>query len=213
MQVFSTCSHQPELVDALAGLQEVGGEVIGVSADMATHEGVEPAFDAAYRELGRFDMLECCAALGAQPIHETAEDGWSYVVDTHLVGYLSCARAAMERMRGRGAGHLHFVSSISTHIKAEGDTVYSATKAGIEAFAATLRKEVAKHDIKITVIQPVSVDTNMQQCSEEEKRQAVEREEMLHADEIAEGILFALTRSHRTDVLNMRIEPRIQKTS
>jgi NADP-dependent 3-hydroxy acid dehydrogenase YdfG len=205
-RVLTFGRHEPELQEALTSFADSGGEVTGLTADIATREGLE-------ERLGGIDILVCNAALGAQPIHEMEDDAWRYVIETNLVGYLACARAALERMRGAGGGHLVFVSSISTIIKAEGESVYSATKAGIEAFAETLRKEIADENIKISVIQPGSVNTDMQECSEDEKREAVQNEEMLHAEEIAEGILFVLTRSHRTDVVNMRIEPRLQKTS
>jgi 3-hydroxy acid dehydrogenase / malonic semialdehyde reductase len=155
-------------------------------------------------------MLVACAALGAQPLHEMEDEDWRYVIDTNLVGYLACTRAAIKRME-RGGGHLLLVGSISSEIKAPGESVYSATKAGIQAFAETLRKEVADRNIKVTVIQPGSVTTDMQECSEEEKRAAVACDEMLHAEEIAEAIQFALTRSARADVVTLRIEPRLQK--
>jgi 3-hydroxy acid dehydrogenase / malonic semialdehyde reductase len=212
-RVLTFGRHEPELQDAMASFADSGGEVIGLTADVATREGLTQVFKAVDERLGGIDILVCNAALGAQPIHEMEDDAWRYVIETNLVGYLACARAALERMRAAGGGHLVFVSSISTIIKAEGESVYSATKAGIEAFAETLRKEIADENIKISVIQPGSVNTDMQECSEDEKREAVQNEEMLHAEEIAEGILFVLTRSHRTDVVNMRIEPRLQKTS
>jgi 3-hydroxy acid dehydrogenase/malonic semialdehyde reductase len=136
-----------------------------------------------------------------------------YVIDTNLVGYLACAKAAIERMERQGGGHLLFVGSISTEIKAEGESVYSATKAGIQAFAETLRKEVADKNIKVSVVQPGSVDTDMQECSADEKHEAVAAQQMLQADEVAEAIHFILTRSPSCDVVNLRIEPRIQKTS
>jgi NAD(P)-dependent dehydrogenase (short-subunit alcohol dehydrogenase family) len=205
--------HERELADALAATRDGGGEVSGFTADVATREGVRRVFDTVDERLGGIDVLICNAALGADPIDEMEEDDWRYVVETNLVGYLSCAKAALSRMLGTGGGHIVFVSSISTDIKAEGESVYSATKAGIEAFAATLRKELAEKNVKISVIQPGSVDTDMQECSEDEKREAVAQERMLQADEVAEAILFVLTRSHRTDVVNLRIEPRIQKTS
>lgn len=204
--------HEAELNAMLDAVPDPE-RVIGITADVASREGVASVFAAVDEQLGGIDMLVCCAALGAQPIHEMAEDDWRYVIETNLVGYLSCARAALERMREQGSGHLVFVSSISTDIKAAGESVYSATKAGIEAFAETLRKEIAEENIKISVIQPGSVNTDMQECSGDEKAQAVADEEMLHAEEIADGILYVLTRSHRTDVLNLRIEPRLQKTS
>jgi NADP-dependent 3-hydroxy acid dehydrogenase YdfG len=140
------------------------------------------------------------------------EDEWRYVIDTNLVGYLACARQAIKRMQRDGGGHLLFVGSISSDIKAPGESVYSATKAGILAFAETLRKEVAELNIKVSVIQPGSVDTDMQPGTKSEKDDAVENHAMLRAHEIAEGILFALTRSPRVDVVNLRIEPRFQKT-
>src|SRR5436189_281041 len=84
----------------------------------------------------------------------------------------TCARQAIVRMERGGGGHLVFVGSISTAIKARGESVYAATKAGIQAFAETLRKEISDKNIKVSVIQPGSVDTDMQECSDDEKRKA-----------------------------------------
>jgi len=203
--------HREDLDDAIAAAGS--GDVTGLVADVATKESVDRVFAAVDDRLGGLDILIACAALGAQPLHEMADEDWRYVIDTNLVGYLACAREAIKRMDESVGGHLLFVGSISAEIKAEGESVYSATKAGVQAFAETLRKEVASRNIRVSVVQPGSVATDMQECSEEEKRQAVEREEMLHADEVAEAILFVLTRSAATDIVNLRIEPRLQKTS
>ena len=198
---------------ALAAALDHAPGAQGLTADAGTREGVEEAFRAVDDKLGGIDVLIANAALGAQPIHEMADDAWRHVIDTNLTGYLACARAAILRMERGGGGHLVFVGSISIEIKAEGESVYAATKAGIQAFAETLRKEVADRNIKVSVIQPGSVATDMQECSEEEKRAAVANDEMLHAVEIAEAIVFVLTRSARADVVNLRIEPRLQKTA
>lgn len=207
--------HRPELDAALADAQDAGeGSVFGLTADSATKDGVSEVFAAVDEQLGGLDILVCCAALGAQPLHEMEEDDWRYVVETNLIGYMACARQAILRMGPAGGGHLLFVGSISSTIKAPGESVYAATKAGIDAFAETLRKEIsAERNIKVTVIQPGAVDTDMQELSDDEKRQAIENQEMLHAEEVAEAILFALTRSAGADVVTLRIEPRIQKTS
>ena len=208
-RVFTFGRDSETLEDAL----EYAEGVMGVSADAATKAGIAEVFEKLDEALGGIDILVACAALGAQPIHEMADDEWRYVIDTNLTGYLACARAAIQRMIPQGGGHLVFVGSISTEIKAEGESVYSATKAAIQAFAETLRKEVADKHIKVSVIQPGSVDTDMQECSPEEKRRAIANDEMLHAVEVAEAIEFVLTRSARADVVNLRIEPRRQKTS
>ena len=209
--------HQAELDEALAEVQagagRARGTVHGLTADVATKEGIDRVFDMVDGKLGGIDMLVTCAALGAEPIHEMAENAWRYVVETNLIGTLASARRAIVRMEAQGGGHLVFVGSISTEIKAAGESVYSATKAGIQAFAETVRKEVADKNIKVSVIQPGSVDTPMQECSAEQKAQAVADHRMLHAGEVAETILFVLTRSASADIVNLRIEPRIQKTS
>ena len=148
--------HQETLDEALS---DIDGPVKGIVADAATAEGIEQVFAQVDDQFGGIDILVACDALGAQPIHEMADADWRYVIDANLTGYLACARAAILRMEKRGGGHLLFVGSISTEIKAAGESVYAATKAGIHAFAETLRKEVADKGIRVSVIQPGSVDT------------------------------------------------------
>ncbi|MBI0476373.1 SDR family oxidoreductase [Sphingomonas sp. MA1305] len=209
-RVLTFGRHQDALDAALAGID---GDVVGIVEDAATREGIDRVFAAVDDRLGGIDMLVACAAIGAQPIHEMADDDWRYVIEANLTGYLACARAAILRMQQQGGGHLLFVGSISTEIKAAGESVYAATKAGIQAFAETLRKEIADMRIRVSVIQPGSVDTEMQECSAEEKQAAIAEGRMLPAEDVADAILFVLSRSPACDVVNLRIEPLIQKTA
>jgi 3-hydroxy acid dehydrogenase/malonic semialdehyde reductase len=210
-RILTVGREQGPLDQVIAEARALPGSVAGLTADIATREGVAATFAAVDRELGGIDMLVACAALGAQPIHEMEDDAWRYVVDTNLSGCMASARAALERMLPQGGGHLLFVGSVSIEIKAPGESVYAATKAGLQAFAETLRKEVAADNVKVSVIQPGSTNTDMQECSDDEKRDAIARDAMLHAEDVAEAILFALTRSASADVVTLRIEPRMQK--
>jgi 3-hydroxy acid dehydrogenase / malonic semialdehyde reductase len=198
--------HQQELDDALGDLS---GDVSGFTADIADRESVEAIFAEVDSRLGGLDILVANAALGAEPLADMADDDWRYVIDVNLVGYLACARAAISRMED--GGQLVFVSSISAEIKAPGESVYAATKGGINAFAETLRKEVAEKNIKVSVIEPGTVGSDMQESTPEEQREKIARHEMLQAEEIAEAIAFVLSRSERCDVVMLRIEPRLQK--
>lgn len=212
-RVLTFGRHQHGLDETLAEARGGRGSIEGLTADTATREGIDRVFAAVDEKLGGIDILIACAALGAEPIHEMEENEWRYVVETNLVGTLACARQAVLRMIAQGGGHLLFVGSISVDIKAVGESVYSATKAGIQAFAETLRKEIAEENIKVTVIQPGSVATSMQENDIGGLEAAIDRHEMLHAEDVAEAILFALTRPRRVDVVNLRIEPRLQKTT
>lgn len=209
-----TLGRDSETLDAaLQGLTDLRGSLSGMAADVISGDDLDRVFAAMDQMHGGIDILVACAALGADPLHEMAEEDWRYVVETNLMGYLACAQRALARMREQGSGHLLFVGSISAEIKAVGESVYSATKAGIQAFAETLRKEVAGDNIRVSVIQPGSVDTPMQECDEAAKQQAVTKGEMLPPEEVAEAILFVLTRSAATDIVTLRIEPLLQKTA
>ena len=139
-RVLTFGRHEEELADALAYAHAGSGEAIGLTADAGTRDGIEQVFAAVDDKLGGIDVLVACTALGADPIDEMEEDAWRYVVAVNLIGYLACARVAIKRMEPQKGGHLLFVGSISAEIKAEGESVYAATKSGIQAFAETLRK-------------------------------------------------------------------------
>lgn len=205
--------HQPELDEALANADGGPGSADGLIADVTKKEDMDQVFAALDDKLGGVDVLVSNAGLSAGPAHEMAEDEWRYVVETNLLGAFASARRAILRMTSQGGGHLVFVGSISSEIKTEGESVYAATKAGLQAFAETLRKEVSNKNIRVSIIQPGSVATPMQPSSEEDQREAIAGHEMLYAEEIAEAIRFVLTRSERNDIVNLRIEPRIQKTA
>lgn len=204
------------LDDALSAVspeaEQAGGEVHGMTADSSRQEDLEKVFAAVDEKLGGLDILIANAALGAEPIHEMDEADWRYVIETNLLGYMACAQHAIAQMEGQG-GQLLFVGSIATDIKKPGESVYAASKAGIQAFAETLRKEVQDKRIRVSVIQPGATGTDMQPGDDASRREAIARDEMLYAEEVAEAILFALTRSERADVVNLRIEPLIQATS
>ncbi len=129
-------------------------------------------------------------------------------METDFIGYLACARAALERIQA--GGHILFVGSVSAIQKGKGHSTYAATKAGIQVYAETLRKEVAERDIKVTLIEPGLVSADLQGMPVEEQREKVAKDEMLYAEELADTIIFSLTRSARTDVVSMRVEPRLQ---
>lgn len=196
--------------DALREVIDAGqGAVTGIAADIGTREGVERVFAHVDAELGGLDAIVSNAALGADPIDEMADEDWRYVVEVNLVGAMAAVRAAMQRLNA--GGQIVIVGSISAEIHAPGESVYSATKAGLQAFAETLRKEVAPRGLRVTLIEPGTVGTDMQEASSDEQRDKIARTEMLAAEDIAETIAFALSRPDRVDIVTLRVEPRLQE--
>lgn len=203
--------HDAELQVSLDHARETpGARVAGLTADIATPEGVAQVFAAVDREMGGLDILVNNAGLSVEGVQDETDADWRYAVETNFVAYLACAREAIGRMRVGGGGHILFVGSISADRKLPGNSTYAATKAGIATYAETLRKEVARDRIKISWIEPGATGADMQAADPAMQRQKIEAEEMLMAEDIADAIAFILTRPSRTDILALRIEPRFQ---
>jgi short-subunit dehydrogenase len=124
-------------------------------ADLSTPEGLDRAADAA----AGADMLVNSAGRGwAGDLAEMAEPDIDVLVALNLVAPLRLTRAALPGMRERGRGHLVFVSSIAA-VGVGGEAVYAATKAGLRAFAASIRHDVAAEGIGVTTLLPGAVRT------------------------------------------------------
>lgn len=199
--------------DALRSFEGLAGEVHGFAADLGTTEGIEAIFREVDATLGGLDILVSNAALGAEPIDAMDDEAWRYVVDVNLKGAMACTRGALKRLEANGdaGGQIVIVGSISAQIHAPGESVYSATKAGLLAFAETLRKEVAERGIRLSLVEPGTVGTDMQSASPEEQREQIAEQTMLQAEDIAGAVEFIVTRPSRVDVVMMRVEPRLQE--
>ncbi len=206
-----TCGRDRAAIDdAMQVFADLPGEVHGISADLGTREGIEVIFGEVDRRLGGLDVLVSNAALGADPIDAMDDDAWRYVVDVNLKGAMACTRGALARFGGDG-GQVVIVGSISADIHAPGESVYSATKAGLAAFAETLRKEAEERGVRVSLVEPGTVGTDMQSASPDEQRDQIAEHTMLQAEDIAEAVMFIMTRPKRVDVVAIRVEPRLQE--
>ena len=185
------------------------------SGDLSRPEELERLFHLVDSQLGGLDILVACAGLPADPLTTIPDAGWRQVIDANLVSYVGCAKKAIERMRvsDRGGAQVVLVGSVSVHIKAVGESVYNASKGGVAAFSETLRKEMMREKIRVTLIEPGAIATHLQPYSDSELATFERRHEMLPAAEVAEAILFAVTRPPGVDVVTLRIEPLMQKIS
>lgn len=202
--------HEQELADALADLRNAGsGRVFGLTADQSRYEDVQRVFAEADEKLGGVDILVNNAALPANSILDSDYTEWQYVVATNLLGYMACCREAIDRMSRKGVGHIVSVGSMSAQVREEGSDVYVATKSGIEGFSESLRKQVNGKGIKVTLIEPGLVGTEMtvDQVPKEEQPEKEAQGTMLKAEEIAEAVYYTLIQPERCDVVLLQIRP------
>jgi NADP-dependent 3-hydroxy acid dehydrogenase YdfG len=182
----------------------------GVLADLSTEEGIVHLFNEADKRFNQLDIIVNNAGLGAGGVEDGDYKEWSHVVQTNLMSYMACAAFATERMKSSGGGHIINIGSMSAHTREKTSTVYVATKAGIQGFSESLRKEVNELGIKVSLIEPGAVDTDMQPASTEEKADSVSKMEMLTAGDIADAVWYIASQPKRCDVVELKIRPHLQ---
>jgi len=203
---------EQHLQDTLQDFQSAGpsGKVHSVLADLASEEGINRVFAEVDSQFGKLDVLINNAALAYQSITEGERSAWQKVVDTNLVAYLSCAHHAVTRMQAHGKGHIINIGSMSADVREKGSSVYVATKSAIQGFSESLRKEVNESGIKVSLIEPGAVGTDMQPVSVPDQQQKEENLEMLKAEDIAAAVLYTLSQPERCDIVELKIRPHLQ---
>jgi NADP-dependent 3-hydroxy acid dehydrogenase YdfG len=180
---------------------ELGEAFVPVACDVRERASVEGAFQTVQDAAGRCDVLVNNAGLGRfGPVDELAEEDWHAQIDTNLTGVYLCAREAVALMKAQDppGGHILNIASIAGLVGNPGLTAYNASKFGVRGFSEALMKEVRSEDIRVTCIYPGSVDTDF---SDSDKPYA------LHADDIAETVLYAVGLPHRALASEIVIRP------
>ena len=181
----------------------MNGTAHGAVADVANPEDVDRVFAEASERLGGLDVLIDNAGIGGDGIADMDDSDWRYVVETNLVGFMACAKTAIDQMSG--GGHIILIGSVAAEKRGKDSSVYVATKAAIQGFADSLRKEVSDAGIKVTLIEPGAVGTDMTDQTPEEQREMIKKGELLRAEDIAVAMHYILTQPFRCEITTLGI--------
>lgn len=213
-KVFIFGRHEADLRVALEHIRsagaEAGGEAEGMTADVAREQDVDRVFMAMDELHGGIDVLVANAGIWGNALGEMDDSEWRYSIETDLVGAMATCREAAMRMEKDGEGQIVLIGSISADNRGKGSSVYVAAKAGMQGFAQSFRREMAEKNIRVSLIEPGSVGSDLQETPPEEQREKIRKHEMLRAEDIAVCVHYILTQPERCDVAEVRIEPRIQ---
>jgi NADP-dependent 3-hydroxy acid dehydrogenase YdfG len=185
-------------------------ELYGTPADVTKKEDIDKILAIADTELGGIDILINNAAVAAPGLIEEAYEDYKYVIDTNITGYLAFAQAAAARMKKQKSGHIINIGSMSAESRTAESTIYVATKTAIRGFSTSLRKELNPLGIKVSLIEPGAVTSDMQTDPKKVQHKKVEKLEMLEAYDIAMSTLFCLSQPKRCDIVTMQIRPHLQ---
>ncbi|KAI1329452.1 enterobactin synthetase component F [Xylariaceae sp. FL0255] len=190
-----------------------GIKVFAKATDITSAEQVTGLMRGTEAELGGIDILVSNAGVMYFTMMASVDTAqWERTVDVNCKGLLHCLAATIPKMLSRGKGHIVAVSSDAGRKVFPGLGVYSASKFFVEATLQSLRLETAGTGLKVTAIQPGNVATDLLGLSTDpvalEKYGAPSGAEVLKPEEVADAIVFAVTRPDHVAVNEVLIEPR-----
>lgn len=206
--------NEEPLKDALADIEKAandgGGQVFGMTADQSNPADVGRVFAEADAKLGKVNILINNAAIAAESIADTPLSEAQNVLNTNILGYMACAAQAIQRMKPEQDGHIINIGSVAAHERTEGSDIYVATKGAIQAWAEALHKQVSKDGLKVSLIEPglVGSDMTAEKVPVEKQPETIAAEKMLQAEDLAECVFYLATQPHRVNLSLVRIEPR-----
>lgn len=139
---------------------------------------------------------------------ETTADMFAQSIATNLTGPFLVAHAFVPAMVRRGNGHLVTIGSSSDRIAYPGNAAYAASKYGVRGLHEVIAAELAGTGVRTTLVSPGAVDTEMWDPIDPDRTEGFrKRADMMRAEDVAEAVLFAVTREERVTVTEIRMAP------
>ena len=153
--------------DAVAELAEKHPDTLHVEVlDVTDTAAVRAFVDRTYKELGRIDVVVSNAGYGLFGAAEELSDAQvERILATNLVGSIQLIRSALPHLRAQGGGRIIQLSSYGGQVAFAGNSLYHATKWGIEGFCESVAQEVAPFGIGVTIVEPGGARTEFRSGS------------------------------------------------
>jgi clavulanate-9-aldehyde reductase len=206
-------ARRVDRIEALAQrIAEEGGRAIAVPTDVGEEAQAWAFVERAFTELGRLDVLvNNAGVMLLGPIENADTEEWRRMVHANVFGVLYCTHAALPAMREQGSGHIVNVSSVAGRVARAGSGVYNLTKFGVGAFSESLRQEAVGLGVRVTLIEPGAVGTELAGHNRpevlEQMAKRFEGVTPLAAEDIAAAILYAIGQPANVSVNEVLIRP------
>ena len=221
--VVALVARRTERLEALAGrIREDGGTALVVQADITEQPQAADAVARCVTELGRLDVLVNNAGMMLLgPVLDAPLDEWERMVEVNVLGLLYCSHAALPHLLRaaedgpRRVADLVNISSVAGRVAREGSGVYNLTKHGVGAFSESLRQEVTGRHVRVSLVEPGATATELASHNRPEIQEGMAKRfgniERLHSEDIADAIVYIVTRPRRTAINEVLIRPTEQE--
>ena len=197
-------------------IEALGGKVLQVITDVTDEAQVQNLIAKTKETFGRIDILVNNAGIAiAGQIANANTDDWRKMIDVNIYGVLYTTHAVLPTLLEQKSGHIVNVSSVAGRTVRAGIGLYNLTKWGVNAFSEALRLEVTPQNIRVTVVEPGMVNTEIDRHISDpvayEKSQVLRKSiTPLEAEDIANAIAYAVSQPERVDVNEIMIRPTTQ---
>jgi NADP-dependent 3-hydroxy acid dehydrogenase YdfG len=180
---------------------------LGLTCDVRDRAAVRVATEGVVERFGRLDVVVANAGVGAYgPFLELDPDRLEAMIDVNLKGTLYTAAAALPHLIAAGGGDFVALASVAGLRAFPGEAVYSASKFGQLGFTRALDHELREHGVRAAGICPGGVKTDFAIGTGREEGDP-ELDGMLTSDEVADVVLFTVTRPRRMRILTTSFRP------
>jgi clavulanate-9-aldehyde reducatase len=211
----SLAARRSDRCDTLAErINGDGGRALAIETDVTDEQQANAFVTRTKEELGRLDILvNNAGVMLLGPVVGADTNDWRRMIEVNLLGLLYCTHAALPIMGEQGSGHIVNISSVAGRFATLGAAVYNMTKFGVNGFSEALRQELVAAKVKVSVVEPGFVDTELQghnthpMVIEAIQRMRDQVGQPLAANDIAEAILYTVGGPEHVSVNEVLVRP------
>ena len=194
-------------------------EILTLKLDVRNNDDVQKAIGGLDSKWSSIDILINNAGLsrGLDKLYEGKIQDWEEMIDTNVKGLLYISRAVIPYMVKRNSGHIVNIGSIAGHEVYPNGSVYCATKHAVDAITKGMRLDLNGTDIKVTTVDPGLAETefsNVRFRGDDQRAKNVYKGlEALNGDDVADAVLYAVTRRKNTVIAEIILVPVCQAST
>jgi NADP-dependent 3-hydroxy acid dehydrogenase YdfG len=216
-------ARRKDRLDALAEeITQTGGTALPIEADVTDQEQVRAMVKETVDGFGRLDtVINNAGVMLLGPIEDAPPEEWDRMIDLNLKGLLYVAHTALPHLlqaaeqEPRHVADLVNISSVAGRVARRNAGVYNLTKFGVGAFSEALRQEVTGRHVRVSLVEPGAVDTELPDHIRAEIREQMMGRmteiERLESEDIADAIAYIVSRPRRTAINELLIRPTEQE--
>ena len=205
------------LNDLVQRIQTAGGEALPIPTDVTDETQIRDAIAKTHSAWGQVDILVNNAGVMLLGLIDGANtEDWRRMINLNVLGLMYATHAVLPMLKAQNSEHIVNISSVAGRVANAGSGVYDATKWAVGAFSEALRKEVYQNRIRVTIIEPGLVATELPQhitdpAAKEQAAKFYGSVKPLESEDIATAILYAVTQPAHVNVNEILIRPTEQE--